>query len=110
MGFLTRNLKQKVTYWATSGRDITGAPAWTTPIALKARWEDLNELFINDQGEEVRSRAVIYLNSDVETSGYLFLGTSVVADPTTLSDAFPIKAFRKVPEQRGVRFERRAML
>ncbi len=92
--------------------DSAGDPAFSSgsPSAVTVRWEERNELFTGPDGEERVARAVIYLSVDVEQGDYLFLGTSVAADPRSVRDAFLVKDFRKVPDIRGKNFERRALV
>lgn len=110
MSFVTRNLKQDVTYWSPSSFDQFGNQVWGTPAVIKGRWEDRTDLFIIETGEEVRSRARVYLNSDVVVGGYLFLGVSSSTDPGTVTGAREIRDFRKIPTITADLFERRALL
>jgi len=53
---------------------------------------------------------MVWFNEDVLMGGFLFLGTSVVADPKAVSGAFPIRKFQKVPGVRARITERKAIL
>ncbi len=110
--FPARKLTQTATLWEMATLDSAGDPAFSSgsPSAVTVRWEDRKELFTGPDGEEQVARAVIYLSVDVETGDYLFLGTSVAADPRTVTNAFLIKDFRKIPDIRGKNFERRALV
>ena len=110
MSYITRNLKQDVTYWAPAVPDGFGGRTFAVPVALKGRWEDRTTLFIDADGQEAVSRSRVYLSADVAINGYLFLGTSTVADPTTLENTEMIKDFRKTPDLRARSYERRALL
>ena len=110
MSYITRNLKGIVTYWAPGVNDGFGGVTFPTSVDIKARWEDKAELFIDASGNEVTSKAKVYLVSDVALKGYLFNGKSTVSDPTTISDAREIRAFRRMPNLRNTKFERLAML
>lgn len=103
-------LVQTVTYWTRSTPDGFGGYSWTAPVQIKAHWEDRTELFVTSAGQSKASRAIVYLESDVEEGGYLFLGNSSVTNPTTLSGAWEIMGFRKIPSVDGLVFERRAIL
>jgi len=109
MAFPQDNLHQAVTYWAKSGQNQFG-PIFAAPVALKGRWIEEQKLFIDAAGREVRSEAIVTLNTDVANEGYLFLGTSTTANPRAVSDAKIIKNFEKVPTIKATAFERTAFL
>ena len=110
MSYITRNLRQNVTYWSPGVNDGFGGVTFGSPAVQKGRWEDKVELFRDQSGNEVISIATVYLTVDVANKGYLFLGTSTGADPTAVSDAREIRAFRKIPNLKGNLFERQALL
>ena len=85
---ISRGLKQNVTYWAPAAPNKFGAVTFSTPVTIKGRWEDGQELFRNKDGQEVVSRAKVMVASDVVIGGYLFLGTSVASDPHSLQAAY----------------------
>jgi len=91
-----------ITYWAKSGTDKYGKLTFAAPTSLGGRWEDVNELFIDPKGEEQTSRANIYVYSEVELEGYLYLGASVAMDPTTLDGAWQIRSARSMPDLRNL--------
>lgn len=106
---MTPNLVQDITYWTTSS-DGFGGSTYGAPQSLKGRWEERNDVFRTPNGQEKVSKAVVYLDTDVEINGYLYLGVSVASDPTTVSGATLIEGFRKIPNLGAVRFERKAYL
>lgn len=108
--FLERNLKQTITYWAAPIPDGWGGYTFTSPTTISARWEDTQELFVNAQGKEEKSRAVVWLGQDVDIGGYLYNGTSTDENPKTVAGAFPIKSFSKIPNIKATKFERKAWL
>ena len=88
MAFFDKYLKDTATYWVLSdSTDAFGEPTYATPVTRNVRWEDSIELFLNPAGEEEASSAVIYTSGTVQEAGYLFLGTSVAADPKTVDGA-----------------------
>lgn len=107
---LTAGYKQSVTYWAPSTRDSFGGLSFVTPTTFKGRWEEHSEMVVGPQGDDVLSKAKVFVPSVVEEGGYLYLGTSVTADPTTLREAYKILAYEEVPDLRNLRAERRAYL
>lgn len=111
MSYITRNLRQIVTYWSPGVPDGFGGITFGAPIQIKGRWEDRTDLFIDPQGKEVRSAARVYVVQDVALRGYLFLGTSTAADPTVESvGALEIRDFRRTPNLLATEFERRVLL
>ncbi len=110
MSYITRNLRQDVTYWSPGTNDGFGGVTFGAPVVQKGRWEDKVELFRDQSGNEVISTATVYLTSSVENRGYLFEGTSTGSDPTAVVGAREIRAFRKIPNLKGNLFERQALL
>ena len=109
--YIARNLKQTLTLWAKSSIDVFGKVTWATPITVKCRFEERSELFIDASGNEVRARARVYIDTDAALGDYILLGTSTVADPTTLTNtAFEVRDFKKIPNLAGTRFERRVFI
>ena len=96
MSYITRNLKQTATVWNPLGNDGFGGQTYSAPFTVKCRWEDKTTLFIDIAGKEARARARIYIkDTDLETAGYIFLGTSTSTAPESVTGAFEIRDFRK---------------
>jgi hypothetical protein len=104
---LTFGLRQDITKWSTTP-DSFGGYSFGAPVALKGRWEDRVEIFRNPTGEEEASRAVVFLDADVDVNDYIYQGTSVASDPTTVTGAWRVRAFVKTPDLRNAQTERRA--
>ena len=68
-------LNQTATYWGTPTQDGYGGFTFDDPVEVDCKWQGRNELFIDSKGNEVRSRAVVYLDQYVDEGGYLHLGT-----------------------------------
>lgn len=88
---------QIITYWKPGVRDIYGKVSFDPPITLKGRWSDKSELFSDFLGQEIRSRSVVHVSIDVELGGYLYLGISSDPDPTSISNAYEIRAVERIP-------------
>ncbi len=110
MSFLDKHRKQLVTFWSATGADASGDPTFATPKAITARWEERQAVFTNAAGEEASAGAVIFVKEDMKAGDFLFLGTSAVADPTTVGDARKIQGWSKLPQLTGSDFERKAFL
>lgn len=110
MSFITQRLKQSATYWAVTGVNNSGGPTFAAAVAVKVRWEQRTAVFTRPNGEEASSTSVVFVKQDMSEGDFLFLGTSVVADPHTLAAAKEIQGFSKIPQLIGSEFERRAFL
>jgi hypothetical protein len=113
---LTRNLNQTAVYWGTPASDGQGGRTFDEPIDIDCRWENVNELFVDGQGQERRSSAVVYVSVDVVVGGYLYLGTltdldsSEEDDPLSVNDAKEIRRFDTTPSLKGDRSMRKIYL
>lgn len=113
MTFLTKNHNQFITHWAVGAtKDKFGNPVFSSPVVLKGRWEDVNELFVDIDGNELVSNAKIFLGTDVTTGDYLMNRSfeSGETDPTVTGGAFRIRKFNKTPDLKGRQFERVAFV
>lgn len=110
MSLITRVLRQTATYWGSPTPDGLGGYTYAAPVSLSVRWTDRQEVIQNSRGEEVVSRSKVFTSIDVESEGYLYLGTSSATDPTTVDDAFKIQRFDKIPDLTANEFLRKAFL
>lgn len=115
--FPSRNLNQKAVYWGSPTKDGFGGLTWADPIEISCRWIDSNEQILVSNGDQIISRAKVTVNQDLDEQGMLHLGeiadltAAQKANPKTLSSAFPIKKFDKVPTiNKPIRFFRKAFL
>lgn len=114
----THTLNQTAVYWGSPTSDGTGGRTFGSayPVEVDVRWEQVQKLFIDGSGQEVRSRAVVYVGQDLDLGGYLYLGTlddlssAEQADPLAISGAYEIRSFEKVPDINAGRFVRKAWL
>ena len=119
-GFISRLCTQTAVYWGTPAEDGYGGKTFADPVEIDCRWEDAVEKITRvgaSLGEEVISKAKVYVIEDVEELGYLYLGTlddldsDEEADPTTIKKAYMIVRFDKVPAMRSTsEFLRKAYL
>lgn len=91
-------LKQTLTYWAPSAEDGYGGKTFSTPITVKGRFEDRRENIYDVHGRLVLSRARFYTATSIESLGYIFLGTSAIADPRNQAGAEEIKIAASTPD------------
>ena len=110
VSFLDRHRNQAATYWAKGARDSSGDTTFAAAKAITVRWEQRSAVFTNAAGEESMANSVVFVKEDMEEGDYLFLGTSVVADPTGVAAAQEIQGFSKIPQLVESDSERRAFL
>lgn len=103
---------QQATYWGAPTQDGYGAWHFSAPQSLLVRWENTTEEFVDQQGADRISRAIVWIPEtlDPEIGGYLYLGDSAEADPTTLKSAWAIQRVDEIPDLRGLTSETRAYL
>lgn len=109
-----RNLRQDVTHWPVTGSDGFGGFTFGSPVLLRGRWEDTNEIFTDGVSmEQAVSRSIVYLGADIDEGDYLALGDFVtgtpVTDPTTVT-SHRIRTRDKSTDLRGLRTLRKAYL
>lgn len=105
---LSRFHKQTITHWVPTG-DGYGGFSYSTPVALKGRWQSNVEKMVTLDGEEFVSQAHIWLSVVVNVGDYLFKGTSVEADPNTVG-ASRVRIQTEIPSIRGTFVERKVIL
>ncbi len=116
MSLLTKYLNQTAVYWPTPSKDWEGKLTFGTAIEITCRWKDVNDLFLNREGKEEISQAVVHVGQDVELDGYLYLGNLTdlsageLLNPVLEENAHPIKSFKKNPSIKGDDFVRKAWL
>jgi hypothetical protein len=100
----TDYMPTEATYWAPAGDDGYGGLAWSAPVPINCRWEDIAEKFTNANGEELVSSAVVWPDAILATGGFLWRGeydTGLPLDPREQAGAYEIKKFQRTPELRG---------
>jgi hypothetical protein len=73
-------LTQQATYWAPQTPDGVDVPAGN-PVAFVCRWQDKQERRTDSAGREYISRAIIYTTSELQKDGWVYRGTTTIADP-----------------------------
>ena len=94
--------RQTITVWTGEGElDLYGQVTRPPPKQIKGRWEQRGELFIDDEGKQVVSAAVVYVKEVYAVGDYVLLGTSSAADPSALGEAFIIRSVSRTPSLDG---------
>lgn len=93
---ITKKLKQTAVYWEFIKLDGYGHGTYQTEVELTVRWEDTQEVFVDDTGREVLSQAVIVSSVPLVKQSMLFLGSigdldSGVTDPQQVDGAREVR-------------------
>jgi hypothetical protein len=100
---------QTAVYWGPGVPDGYGGRTFDAPVELEpptngVRWDEKVQMITDVNGKEIVSKAEILIVQDVETQGWLMLGTldDIASDedendPKTVTGAYEIKRFDKTP-------------
>ena len=126
--FILKKLDVVCVYWGTPTKDGRGGYTFDDPIEIDCRWEEHTMIREDDDGQEYVSKAVVYVEEDVDKNGYLYLGdlddlidldesdsadssgTVDTLDPIDIDNAYIIKGFEKVKALNTVEYLRKAYL
>ena len=99
--FIERSLTQTLVYWGNPVEISFNRYTFDAPVELPCRWEFVKELVKDSNGQEVVSRARVWVAQDVDEMGYMYLGTMTDSeynvDPFQIDSAMQIIANPKVP-------------
>ena len=109
MSIITRMRKQSAVYWGSPVSDGVGGWTWASPVQITCRWEDSIVEFKDETGQLQLSKAVVYVDQDVDLDGFLYLGTSASlpsddSDPTVIAGAYRILRFDDLPNIKATEF------
>lgn len=110
---ITDNLIQDCVYWGSPVENGYGGVTYAFPIEIKCRWEDRQQIIGTITGNQIigfqnMSRAIVYVDRDVDVDGWLMLGTlddltdsegdssGEYYDPHQIANAYIIKRFEKM--------------
>ena len=106
---ITRDCVQTCVFWGSPAEDGYGGKTFAEPVELSCRWEEKTQLIRLDDGNEISSRAVVYVLQDVDVEGMMYLGTlddlyditessaGALDNPKEFDGAYVIKKFEKSP-------------
>lgn len=119
---------QVCVYWGSPNETGDGGKVFANPIEIACRWENINQVVSDAKGNEITSRALVFIGEDIDVDeeGMLFLGTlddlealyddssgdssGVWYDPMSIDKAYIIKRFQKTPTLDGLGYLRKAYL
>ena len=116
MAFITKYLNQTAVHWPTPTKDGFGKLTYGTAVEISVRWEEKNELFLNQEGKQQVSRAIVYVDRDMVIDEYLYLGeltdlsTQEKSNPNLEVYAYSIKGFKKSVSINGTEYVRKVWL
>jgi len=105
--------KQTAIYWAYLGESGLATETYSEPVELACRWTERSEMIINDFGEEIVSKAMVYLPIDAVHGSYLKLGTIDSAtpdDPTSETGAWKVITTSNMPNIKATEYLKKAFL
>jgi hypothetical protein len=110
INIITKNCAQPAVYWGGPVNDGYGGKSFDDPIQIYCRWENKSQLIRLDDGNEISSRAIVYVLQDLDVEGVLCLGSladlnlddaddssAAWDDPMKIDGAQIIKKFEKSP-------------
>jgi hypothetical protein len=115
---LTRKYRrQDAVYWPRTGTDPAGDPVYGAPEDIKVRWTDVAEEMLGSDGERTISNSTVMIGFDIDPGlmPVLRLGTVADLDPPGLTPmeypgAYEVRRFNRIPNAKGRKFLRKAML
>lgn len=101
MSILTGALNTTATLWRWSDTDEYSDPVFDSPIEISVRWEDRNEIFYDEMGNQRRSRSVVYTDQDVSYGDFLYKGSTVTVDPKSVDGSKQVQSVQAVNDLSG---------
>lgn len=100
---MINRLNQVATYWESQEPNGFGGRLTGPATPIKCRWEDKSVRYAGrlDHQEEI-SKAVVFVDREMNVGDWLFLGPTSESDPTTLEGAHQIRKFERVPDLRNL--------
>lgn len=96
-----------LTRWREDGpADMYGQKGWTVKV-VKCRYQQTERLYINEDGNHVRSRATVYTFEDELELGDQVIQGDYGSESEPVSGSYEIKVKRVTTNQRGTRTEHR---
>lgn len=118
MSIYTRMRRQTCVYWPVDYVDDAGMPVHGMPQELAppngVRWDDVQEVFVSETGEQVVSKAKVYVPFPVDFNGVLWKGKLTDLpdwdNPLENQGAYLIRSYNEIPNLRNTKVLRYAIL
>jgi hypothetical protein len=113
MSVITRMRKQQAVWWGqTDAPDSFGVPRLNVPVQILCRWDDETVEFIGKDGTPQVSKAVVYVDRDMQIGDILWLGSianiATSQAPRVNAGWVEIKGWKKNPNFKASEFLRTA--
>ena len=112
--------KQKAVYWARTSPNEFGQLGYAAPVEISCRWDDATEEFIDSKGTKQQSRAVVYVDRDMQEGDKLKLArltdlqtsndSNASLAPENFTEVWEVRRFDKNPNLKATEFLRTAYL
>lgn len=114
MSVIKKMRRQNAVYWPYSSVNEFGVKQVGSPVAIRCRWEDVSETFLDSLGEQQVSNAVVYVDRDTPAGGILMLGVLTdITDSVNIKEnvgAWEIRKFENLPTFKATEFLKTAYL
>jgi hypothetical protein len=121
MGLETKILKQTAIYWALASDesggidfDDEGQPSFASPVEINCRWEERTEEIVLNDGTVYQSQAKVFVDRDLDVSGFLKFGELVsgldMTVPKNNEKTWEIRRFDEIRDLKCRRLVRIAYL
>lgn len=97
MTWYARLLRSRCTYWGPPLKNEFGDRTYPSPATLSCHWEEKAQLFIDRNGVQSHSHAIVLVESEVEIDGRLFFGESEEDNPDNETGSDTIRMVERVP-------------
>ena len=108
MSIITKMRVHEAYYWKKSGLTRTGSSIFNDAIKISCRWEDTQEEIVDNNGNKITSKSLVYVGNKLNIGDFLLLNTdsniNVQADPQLLADAYEIVKFTRYPNLKGTEY------
>lgn len=106
MSLISRMRRQRAVWWKAVGLDEFGQPVFDEPVEIACRWESKAMTFIDTEGKEAVSDALVYVDRNMSVKGdRLWRGKlkelEGETDPHKVQDTFPVRHFGTLPNIRA---------
>lgn len=105
----SRHHKDTITHWLVTGSDGFGGFTYDTPTTLLGRWEERQELFVDENGEQAVSRAIAYTALGLDLGDFIALG-DYSDDASPVASANRIRSISKISNLRNVSTEHKVIM
>lgn len=99
--------RQYAVYWEAGPDNEFARPTFKEPVEVRCRWDDVTEAFINRQGNQTISSAIVLVDRDMVEGSFLWLGKLEELESlehTGNERAMVIQKFERIPDIKAKNF------